>query len=83
MIVGLFITIFLGLINVLLGFLPSTGYPESISFAIDNFMQSVYQFNGILPIDTLFVVLGYTAYFWLAIGLFWVVRWVIHLLRGN
>lgn len=83
MITSLLITLLINSANFVFGLLPTSGLPVAITTGLSNFLQYVYQFNGIFPIDTAFTLLGYTAIFWGIILLFDFGKWFIHLIRGN
>ena len=83
MIITLILMIILTLINFLLARLPASNLPDGFTSAVHDFLQSGYQFNSFLPIDTAYMLLAWTATFWGMVGIWYIIKWVIHLFRGN
>lgn len=83
MIITILLRIYLAFISFLVGTLPTGGLPSGVSSGITGFFQYVYQFNNIFPIDTALTLLGFTAIFWGIIFSWDLVKWMIHLIRGN
>ena len=83
MIVDVFLNLFYTFCNYLVSLLPKTGFPTSVNTGISNFFTSVYQYNSIFPIDTAITILSLTAGFFGLVMLWEIIKWIIHLVRGN
>jgi len=77
MITTFFITIGANFYTVLLGLLPSGTLPSGVSASITYFISLMYRFNALLPVDTLFSVLGAFVVLEAAIVLFDLLMWIL------
>jgi hypothetical protein len=83
MITGALLTILSNFFSFMIGLLPQTGLPSAINSGLAAFFQSVYQYNGFFPIDTAIQVIGYAAVFWGIVVAWKIIKYFIHLIRGN
>lgn len=83
MIPDFFINLFVGFIHFIVSFLPHTGIPSDVISSISGFLNSVYSFNSIFPIDTvMYIILAVLTFEAIMLG--WSgTKWIIHLVRGN
>lgn len=83
MIVSVILNLFYSIVNFFANRLPTTGIPTDVTSGVTNFFNFVYDYNSLLPVNTIFYILGLTVVFW-AIILGWdFFKWLIHLGRGN
>jgi len=83
MITTLLLTVFLGFFNFIVALLPTTGLPAAVNTNVAAFFQSVYGYNHVFPIDTAITLIGYAAAFWVIILLWHILKFFVHLVRGN
>lgn len=83
MITGFFATIFYYFVHTLLSILPQVGFSATVQNKILAFFQYVYQYNSFFPIDEAIVVLQLAFVFFGFVLLFDIIKWLIHLIRGN
>lgn len=83
MIIDAILNLFFNIINFLIGLLPMSGFPVSIMTGIHNFFTSIYQYNGIFPIDTAFFLIGWAVTFWSIVLVWEIINWIIKMFRGN
>lgn len=83
MLPNILISIFYTFAHALLSVLPQTGFPTTVTDSINGFFSGVYAYNSIFPIDTVITVIGLCATFFALVLGFEIVKWIIHLVRGN
>jgi len=83
MIVTFFLIVGYNFYVFLLGFLPSGTLPSGITSAVSYFVSLMYRFNAVLPIDTLFQVVGAFVAFEAAVFLFNLLQWIYHQVWGS
>lgn len=77
MIIDFFINITLGGIPQLMTMLPPLSLPASTADGLNEFLTVVGQFNSILPISTVFVILGAVVAFHSASLAWYGINWVV------
>lgn len=82
MISTFFLTIFFGLIGVLVGFLPTGSLPVLVSSSITSIWGFVNAFSYLIALDTLITVLVLVLAFDLVILLWHVIQWIIRKVPG-
>lgn len=83
MIIAFIISWLLNTATFLISYLPASNLPAGVSSGINSFVQTAYAYNSVLPIDTAIQILKWTVAFWAAIFVWDIIKWVIHLIRGN
>jgi len=83
MITSLILYVFSGFFQFFLSLLAGAVLAVGFQTQLQNFFQYVYQFNELFPIDTAFIILNYTVKFWLLVFAWQVLKFLIHLIRGN
>jgi len=82
MIISFFLDLFYRFLNLVLGFLPTGSLPSAISTSLNTIVGYMNTFNFFFPIQEIFVVLGISLAFELAVQLFFFANWVYHKIRG-
>lgn len=83
MIPDLFINLFYHFVTFFVNLLPVASLSTTVTTGITTFFNNVYQFNGIFPIDTAITIIGLTLGLFGIVFLWDMVKWIIHLIRGN
>jgi len=77
MITTFFVTIGANFYSILIGLLPTGTLPAGVSSSIVTIVSSMYRFNALLPVDTLFTVLAASMVFEGAMILWDIIHWII------
>jgi hypothetical protein len=83
MIPDIFLNLFYSFITFFVNLLPVASISSTVTTGINTFFNNVNQYNSIFPIDTAVTIMGLIVAFYVAVLLWDMVKWVIHLVRGN
>jgi len=83
MITGFFLSIFTAIISFFVGFLPTVPIPAGVLNAFTSVWAFINAYSFLLPVNTMLEVLGIVMTYYVAILVFDIALWIIHLLRGR
>jgi len=83
MIITFLITLLSVFMQFLINILPTGSLPSGISAAITYFVSVMYRFNALLPVDTLFQVVGAFVVFEAGVFGFRFIQWIYHQIWGS
>jgi len=83
MITGFFLSIFTAIISFFVGLLPTVPIPAGALNAFTSVWTFINAYSFLLPVSTMLEVLSIVMTYYVAILVFDIALWIIHLLRGR